>query len=103
MAFYKNNYLLNLTKTQNKNDNLSSSLFELNLYNFSNFLRFVLIDKFDMIFKFVGKKFGNFHLPARTAPPSTRNKIPVMNEAESLIKNSIAADVSVTSPTLPIG
>lgn len=36
-------------------------------------------------------------------PPSTGNSVPVMNEADSLAKYAIAADVSLTSPTRPAG
>lgn len=32
-----------------------------------------------------------YYFPANIAPPSIRNSSPVINEAESLIKNSIAA------------
>lgn len=43
------------------------------------------------------------HFPAVNAPPSTDNKIPVRNDDASLVKNSMAFDVSDTSPTRPTG
>lgn len=45
----------------------------------------------------------SFYCPTNKAPPSTGNNWPVIKDAESEIKYSIAADVSLHSPALPTG
>lgn len=75
--------------------------FSLILQYFSEFGHFKIIHPISG--NFVTEFHSYFHFPAVNAPPSIGSKQPVMNEADSLVRYSIAALVSETSPTRPTG